>query len=232
MKKYNKFIISCSILSLSVLSSQRVFSQHYEGLTPDKTSDKNNTTTTTKVKKSILNFGFFSPLNHHLSFGYDQLVGTSLILSSQVGIIGPGFNQMANPSQGAFVEVGPKFFFSPDWIMDGMRRFNAMQGAYFKPELVISVFSQSYTSYNFYNYGPSGNQSYTGVALMLNFGRQWIFANSFVLDMYIGIGYDLTSDNSSNINNEPTSDNYFSYISFGSSFPLAISGGINLGIPF
>jgi len=224
-------LIGCSIIGLFMLFSGKCFSQHYADLAPgDKTA------TTKKVKKSIVSFGFFSPLNQHISFGYDQLLGTDIILSSQIGIIGPGVTQTTNPSKGGFLEIGPKLFFSPTWTMDGMRRMNAMQGGYFKPEIVVSAFSQS----NIYIYYPqpptTSSTTYTGIAIILNLGHQWIFANSFALDMYFGIGYNISAYNSSgtgnNFNNEANGGNYYSYETGGSSFPLAFAAGLNLGVPF
>ncbi len=232
MKITTKFFISSSIVGLLIGATQRGFAQHYANLTPESNNNP------IKVKKAIVSFGFFSPLNHHISFGFDKLVGTNLILSTQAGIIGPGITQNSNSSGGGFIEAGPKLFFSPDWLMDGMHRYNAMQGGYFKPEIAISVFSQADQTYSYTNYNytsQTNNQTYTGLALILNFGKQWIFANSFALDMYVGVGYSLSSLTSgSNVPNNAseTPTNYFCYLTSGSGFPLAFSAGINLGVPF
>src|SRR5271154_1591536 len=43
-------------------------------------------------KTNIISFGFFSPVNQHISFGYDREMGDGMILAFQAGIIGPGFN--------------------------------------------------------------------------------------------------------------------------------------------
>lgn len=182
-----------------------------------------------KIKKHIISFGFFSPLNQHISFGYDQLLGTDFVFTSQLGIIGPGITNSAYTGKpvGAFGEVGAKLFFAPDFVTDGLLRYNRMQGTYFKPQIIISSFN--YTSY-FYNY-TTGNQTsitnYTGVALMLNIGRQWILANSVTLDIYAGVGYAINSDQ-----NTDFTGNYYSYESGGPSFPIAGCAGLNLGVPF
>lgn len=228
-----KSIIGYCIIGLCMLLPGKGFSQHYANLDPN-----NKNTTAKKVKKSIVSFGFFSPLNQHISFGYDQLLGTDIVLSSQIGIIGPGVTQTSTPSKGGFLEIGPKLFFSPTWVMDGMRRMNAMQGGYFKPEIVVSAFSQSYTSYFYYPPTPStSSTTYTGVAVILNLGHQWVFANSFALDMYFGIGYNISAYSSSGskgnfLNNEANGGNYYSYETGGSGFPLAFAAGLNLGVPF
>ena len=237
MKTYIKLFIGCTAFILVMMLPQKGISQHYANLSPG-----DNNQNSKKLKKSIISFGFFSPLNRHVSFQYDQLIGTDLILSSQLGIIGPGVTQTNYPAKGFFLEVGPKLFFSPTWIMDGMRRMNAMQGGYFKPEIIISTFSQSY-SYYYYSYQGGGtitqSHPYTGVALMLNIGHQWVMANSFSIDMYFGMGYNVSSFNTSGTlnnnytyNNEPYNYNYYSYLTTGPDFPLAFSAGINIGVPF
>jgi len=225
MKTYTQFLPGCMVMGLLMLAPILGLSQHYANLTPESDNSPK------KIKKSIISFGFFSPLNHHISIGYDQLIGNNLILSSQVGLIGPGVTT-TTPATGGFIEVGPKLFFSPDWLMDGMHRYNAQQGGYFKPEIALSVFSQPTSYYSYPGPVTTSNQTFTGVALILNFGKQWILANSFALDMYVGIGYSINTQSTSayNYNEGPT--NYFSYITTGSSFPLAFSGGINLGVPF
>ena len=228
-----KLLVGYSIIGLCALLPAKGFSQHYADLTPN---DGKNISVK-KVKKSIVSFGFFSPLNQHISFGYDQIIGTDLILSSQIGIIGPGITQNSNSTKGGFLEIGPKLFFSPTWTMDGMRRMNAMQGGYFKPEIVVSAFSQSNTYY-YYPQPPAANSTtYTGIALILNIGHQWIFANSFALDMYFGIGYNVSAYNSSGtrsngFNTEDNGGDYYSYETLGTASPLAFSAGVNLGVPF
>ena len=232
MKTYTKLLTGCATLGLFLFSAQKGSSQHYANLGTE------NNATQQKIKKTIISFGFFSPLNHHISIGYDQLLGTDIILTGQLGLIGPGLTTETTPSTGAFLEIGTKLFFSPTWVMDGMRRMNAMQGGYFKPQFVVSAFSQN-LYYSPYSGGPATTpRGYTGLALILNLGHQWIFSNSFSLDMYLGIGYNLSSLGSGNLNypynsfSEPQGGNYYSYISDGLDMPLVFTGGVNLGVPF
>lgn len=222
------------ILSLLVLVATFTFAQVPGYVAPNHDSAANQAK---QVKKAIVSFGFFSPLNRHISFGFDQLVGSNMVFTGQLGIIGPGVTNSYsdNNPRGAFIEGGMKLFFSPDYIIVGMHRYNAMQGGYFKPQVVVSVFSENRYSY-LYNpntnnsYNTTTAQTYTGVALMLNFGKQWIIGNIFALDMYVGVGYNLTSNNNNTVNSEPEGDDYFSYLITGSDFPLAFSAGLNLGI--
>ncbi|HSY75984.1 MAG TPA: hypothetical protein VK890_03960 [Bacteroidia bacterium] len=206
---------------------------------PTGPTDYGKDARTMKIKRRIISFGFFSPVNQHISFGYDQLLGTDIVFTSQVGIIGPGINPSASASYpgsyvskplGGFVEVGAKLFFAPDFVTDGLLRYNSMQGLYFKPQVAISVFNLTQTSYG-YNYGyytppQTTVTNYSGLALILNLGKQWILAHAISLDIYGGIGYSLnTADN-----NFDRITNYYSYE--GSAGSIVFTGGVNIGVPF
>ena len=164
-------------------------------------------------------------MNQHISFGYDQLLGTDVVLSAQIGIIGPSVTSNSygngNPytTSGMFIEVGPKLFFSPDFVSVGTLRYNSMQGGYFKPEVIFSAFSTN-------QYSMGGTNQYSGLAVMLNFGKQWILAHSVSLDMYVGIGYGI------NANGNGTNEIIYNYYSYEVVGPLAFSAGLNLGLPF
>jgi len=218
------------------VSAQTTTPQTYVG--SPSPHDYGKDASTQKIKKRIISFGFFSPLNRHISFGYDQLIGDDLVFTSQVGIIGPGITNTSTYAYdqqpgGAFVEAGVKLFFSPDFVTDGMHRYNTMQGGYFKPQIIVSSFdltnySTNYGYYPYYNHQTNSTRvNYTGAAFMLNFGKQWMFAGSVTLDMYVGVGYSINAQSKTDY-----IANYYSYLSTGSTLPLAFSAGINLGVPF
>lgn len=202
------------------------------GQLPAEPTDYSKMVQAQKVKKHILSFGFFSAANRHLSLGYDKLFGTDMVFTCQLGIIGPGVNtndviNAENPT-GAFAEAGVKFFFSPDYVTQGTTRYNSMQGTYFKPEVVVSgyqIFVPNYSSA--YTIPGENVEQFTGTAIILNIGKQWIMANEISLDVYAGIGYALNI-----ANRNESSTNYYSYIAIGGTSGLALSAGLNLGVPF
>jgi hypothetical protein len=103
-------------------------------------------------------------------------------------------------------------------MMNGMYKSNDLQGAYFQPELILNYYSVDGTS-EFYNYGNEERKSYLAFAFMLNFGKQWILANSFSIDVHVGVGYGAGSN-----------DDAYSHIGGGTT-PLAASAGLTIGIP-
>ncbi len=197
-----------------------------------------------KVRKRDVTFGFFSPINQHLSFGYEQPVTSDIILSGHIGIIGLGLNVAgsyptsftSNPT-GAYVSCGAKMFFNPDYWINGMYRYNKMQGLYFMPEIVAGYFN--YYSLNYFpniNYpNPYYYQAPTTVrngvthyALLLNLGKQWVLANVVILNIYAGIGYGgfkLSGPYQQYL--EPDLSNFYDYLSTGS---IAVAAGVDIGV--
>ncbi len=198
-----------------------------------------------------ITFGFLSPLNKHLSFAYEQAMNYQSVLCVRVGIINPSLsildaNNMYSQSEspgavGGYLSVGAKFFVHPDFVMQGMYRYNDMQGFYFNPEIIIGNFNytytwSSYTSYPYYNYVThTSTDNITSGGVILNLGKQWVFGNRFIVNIHAGIGYGGASVSGpqppygqGNVI-EMIGGNYFDYLTLGS---VAFSGGVDIGILF
>ncbi len=70
-----------------------------------------------------------------------------------------------------------------------------LKGSYIKPELVILshtlIYSENFSVPNGNTYASKtvkDEYRISGGSLMLNFGKQWIFDDVFVVDVYVGIG--------------------------------------------
>jgi hypothetical protein len=236
----NKIILVLTgcVIAIHPLPSQYV-NMPVTPMPADKKPDINNII----PRKNIISFGFFSPVNGHLSFGYDRLIGQEIVFTGQAGYIGWGYGIPPDETlQGGFLEAGIKLYFHPDYIIEGMRRYNSMQGMYFKPELIGSAFQETDKNNYFWMGGgpppppPSYTYKYGGLAVILNIGEQWIFGRYFSLDVYAGMGYLLAPVAATNSTNEPTTGNYygFEFVPTGgpASIPLVFTGGANLGVPF
>jgi hypothetical protein len=108
-----------------------------------------------------------------------------------------------------------------------------VEGLYLKPQFIVSIFNTTSTEYqSSYVYPPpvvKNQYSYTGAAIIVNVGGQWIIAHTIAIDLYAGVGVGFSNADASN---QPFTDNYFSYLTAGQNFPLAVTGGINIGLPF
>ena len=200
----------------------------------DITTPKNN------YKSRIIKTSFFAPLFQHLEFGYEQGLNNKMVLDGSVGIIGPTISTINKPASGMYLKAGTKFFFNPDFVMDGQRRYNDFQGTYFEPQLMFSGFNYKFDDYVYNpNTGTSTQYAYTGKsnswALMLNMGKQWVLANIVSLNIYGGIGYGGSTTTDTDPNHAGFSEfelhpYKYSHTFFSNDFPLALTDGITIGI--
>ncbi len=187
------------------------------------------------IKNNFLYYGFLSSLNQHISIEYDRQMSDDIMLCGQIGVINSGLSQSTSSTTigGGYFEGSVKLFFNPDYTRDGRHGFYAVEGLYIKPQLAVSIFSTTSTSYySPYVYPPSystNQNTYSGAAILLSIGGQWLIAHTLALDLYAGVGCSFSNAYSANL---PNNYNYYDYLSAGSNFPLAFTGGINIGLPF
>lgn len=203
------------------------------------TTFSQNLTPNSNYKSRVIKTSFFAPLTQHLEFGYEQALNNKMILDGSLGIIGPSLSNFSEHPKGVYLKAGTKFFFNPDFIVEGMQRYNDFQGTYFEPQLIYSGFS-------FQNpvdiYDPNtgaylGQTTYKETsknwAMSLNLGRQWVLANIVSLNIYGGIGYGgSNTTNHSNLyygefENHPYK---FSHTFFSNNFPMILTDGLTIGI--
>ncbi len=194
------------------------------------------------IKQNFLYFGFLSPINQHISFEFAHQMSDDIILCGQLGIINSGFSQNSNntnniyaptnTTSGAYVEAGVKLFFNPDYTRDGRHGYYTVEGFYLKPLLCLSFFSTTSTTYQSYYVVPppvvTNNYSYSGAALTICLGGQWMIAHVLSIDLYAGAGVGFSNENSNNL---PFTDNYFGFL-MSTGVPLTLTGGVNIGLPF
>lgn len=174
-------------------------------------------------KKMLVKIDLFSVLAGTTSVSFEKSIEPGRSWEAGIGMIGLGFNKetMGN-NTGAFFRAGYKFINQPDYYMKGMRYSHIMKGGYIRPELMVHYF-ESKNSYSDMIYNNSTNSydyflvesksRFTGMALMLNFGKQWVFNDAFVVDFFAGIG--IGGGNTSEMNKTSTQVSYQTYINSG-----------------
>jgi hypothetical protein len=102
-----------------------------------------------------------------------------------------------------------------------------MQGMYVKPEVMVGHFSNNVLNWD---NGSVNRQSTTFGALMVNLGKQWVFSDVFLIDLYGGLGYAFQGR--TNISNSETSYNgrLYGVIAGENGASFAVSGGFRIGI--
>ncbi|MBC8004054.1 MAG: hypothetical protein H7X84_01160 [Verrucomicrobia bacterium] len=180
-------------------------------------------------RKNALKFHFFSPLTGATAFSYERSLKPGRSLEVGLGIIGLGSDDMEFDSYedaaGAYLKVGYKFIKSPDFYLKGMRYAHLLKGSYFKPEIAFS--SYSFTNYDYYyNQRPTvRKENIFMAAFTLNVGKQWVFADRFLVDWHIGAGYGFGS-------NDSYRAGHFAFLGGTNDTPLVINSGIKIGLLF
>jgi len=171
-------------------------------------------------KKRIVKMEFFSPLTGKTTVGYEQYIKDWMSWEAKVGLIGLGIDPAEKDPAGFMLRVGPKFKLNPDFVTDGMKGSHLLSGKYIKPEIAFSAYSENEQYDELGN--PSGDrEDYTSMAILVNYGRQYVLADVMSLDYHIGLGYGFDNEGGGRYN--------YSHSNGGKDFPVAISAGFSIG---
>ena len=183
-----------------------------------------------KQHKNALKVGFLSPLFGATSFTFEHSLRPGDSWEVTLGIIGLGSDITNNSPSGAYLKLGYKFIRSPDFYLKGMQYSHILKGSYIRPE--ISFASYNVKPHLMYDYignpilGSNGpTEKNTSFALMLNFGKQVVLRDKFLIDWFVGVGYGFGQS-------YQDESFHFAYIGGDSGSPFAITSGLRIGILF
>jgi len=176
-------------------------------------------------KKNALKIDFLSPLTGNTSLSYEHSIQPGRSYEITLGLIGLGIDPNNYNQAGFFVKGGLKFLKSPDFYLRGMRYAHILKGSYIKPEIAFGYYAMNFDDYDYYRSNRKTRDDVISGAIFLNFGKQWIYDNSFLVDFYFGFGYGFDSG--------PHDGGYHYGYSVGSSkFPIAVQAGLKIGFLF
>jgi hypothetical protein len=205
-------------------------------------------------KKQALKINFLSPLLGYTALSYERSVKPGRSYEATLGIIGLGKRQeigsdynsttrISTPvyrgQTGAYIGAGYKFIKLPDFTSRGAKFSHVMQGTYIKPEVMFGVFGSTQYSYTNSNTGRRSNYTNRTTAfggVILNLGKQWVFSDVFLLDIYGGLGYNINNNKDvfTTSNGETTSIEFNGYhygmVSTEAGSGVGLTGGIRIGI--
>jgi hypothetical protein len=163
--------------------------------------------------KNAIKLNFLSPLWGVTTFGYERALKPGQSIETAAGIIGLGFKNPDN-AIGVGLKAGYKFIRSPDFYLQGMRYAHILKGGYVRPELAFASYQLR-----------DKDRQVTKFAVLLNLGKQWVFSDVFLVDLYFGFGYGYS--------NAREFEDYPYFIGVGTNrTPIALTGGFNIGILF
>jgi hypothetical protein len=97
-------------------------------------------------------------------------------------------------ANGFFLRAGVKFINQPSYYMKGMRYAHILKGGYIRPELVYLSNTNTSTIVTYGNFPPynradvNAELKFIGGGFFLNFGKQWVFSDVFLVDFFVGPG--------------------------------------------
>lgn len=177
--------------------------------------------------KHALKINFVSPITGSTELVYEQSIKPGKSWETALGIIGLGFDPQEYNPRGVFGKFAYKFMKDPDFYMQRMHYAHILKGGYFAPEIALR-----YMSFDSNEYLYTGN-SYVetserkenfALAVMLKLGKQWIFDDSFLVDIFGGVGYGFGGDDYDTLN--------YGFIVGDNEVPVAFTGGIRIGWVF
>ncbi len=162
-------------------------------------------------RRNAIKTAFLSPLTGVTAFSYERALKPGRSMEFTLSLIGLGFN---NPEDavGLGLKAGYKFIRSPDHFIRGMRYAHILKGGYVKPEIAFARYDLR-----------SKDEEVIKAALIVNLGKQWIFSDVFLVDLYFGVGYGMTTSQIE----DPEYPHDFVVVD--PEFPLALDAGFRLG---
>jgi hypothetical protein len=197
---------------------------------------------------NAIKLNFLSPLFGYTLFGFERSIKPGRSWEASLGFIGLGKNQVIDYSywdpysqpdeykrdaKGICVGFGYKFIRTPDFINRDIRYAHLLQGTYIKPMMYTGYYNENVLDNKTGSVVVDTRDVYYG-SIMLELGKQWIFSDQFMFDLYGGIGYcfDNIKDNGDytySISDE-SSAHHFTNVRLGQSPGFALSGGIRIGM--
>ncbi len=188
---------------------------------------------------------FLSPLLGHTEISFEKGIKPGRSMEFSLGLIGlgknheiyyygsvSGFQDYRRSGRGGYVAAGYKFSKLPDFINRNIRYTHVMQGFYVKPSVYAGTYSENVVSEK-NGQVVVDRRSVVFGALMLDFGKQWVMGDRFLLDIHYGFGYSFDNIKTDNNYYATFGDEYsahnFGVIRLGRSPGLGIMGGIKVG---
>ncbi len=157
-----------------------------------------------KMNRNIVKVEFLNPLNGHLHMGFERWLKQGTSFELHADLIGVGKNRVAltrntnsvvekyyRNQLGLGVGASFKFILLGERVKRGEKMMHILQGTYIRPSAYLGSYNyNTYTDFSNSDVRKNKNNIIFG-GLMIEGGRQWVFANRFALDIYVGVGLGL-----------------------------------------
>ena len=181
--------------------------------------DLNNPDIYSDQRNRAFKLDFLSPLLGSTALAYEKSIRPGLSWEAGATIIGLGKQPDGQQPRGMGFRLGAKFIKTPDFKTGNMRYYHLLQGFYVRPELISAFYTDRLEG------SGSGDTSISYLLVAVNAGKEWVFQDLFVVDIFGGLGYGVV-DMDENYNE----GYYFGYVGQNESWTLGVTGGLRIGI--
>lgn len=197
--------------------------------------------------RNAIKLNFIAPLLGYTQFNFERNIKPGRSYELSLGLIGLGKRQEIadysittggvttsekyyRDAAGAFIGAGYKFVKLPNFIRNGDKYSHILQGAYAKPELIFGSYNQNKYPEYLYDGMTYAEENETVVmgAFIINLGKQWVFGDFFILDLYAGMGYAFDNQHDENFL-DSYDGNHFGLSVAGES-GVGFTGGLKIGM--
>jgi len=175
-------------------------------------------------RRTAIKISFMEPFSGSTSLYYEHLIKPGRTYELGVGIIGLGYDTDDRNASGMYLTGGFKFTRTPDYYIPRMRYAHLLKGGYIKPEINVGFYkSEEQNSFHEITGYPIKTEKNTILlGLMVNIGKQWVFDDSFLVDVYWGLGYGFS--------NRDEFQNHFAFSGGEKEAPVAVKAGLKIGL--
>jgi hypothetical protein len=191
--------------------------------------------------RNALKLNILSPLSGYLGLTFEHSMGPGKAMEFNLAIIGLGKNpsvdyisypapqEVKRDARGVGVGFGYKFIKTPDFLVRDIRFAHLLQGGYVKPVVYLGTYGENVIN-NKTNVPTTERRSVVYGSLMIEMGKQWVFSESVLFDIYGGVGYAFDNNTNEDFINTFNNGSHFNFVSFGSTGGFALSAGLRFGV--
>jgi hypothetical protein len=187
--------------------------------------------------KNDLKIDFLAPAFYHTTIVYERSVRPGLSWETGATFVGLGVNpDKYITSSGAILGGGVKFMHTPDFYARGQHYAHILKGGYIRLQGYLGYY-ETKSNYSSFMNTTQLKDTYTLGGFHIQLGKQYVFDDIFLIDIFAGVGYALVSYTTNQGNGyyyrDYSGDDYnFVFLRAGSPNPISLSGGIRVGILF
>ncbi|MEN0002484.1 MAG: hypothetical protein AAF798_00015 [Bacteroidota bacterium] len=169
-----------------------------------------------QLPKRALKFSFLSPVvNGFTSVTYEQMLSAKTSFEARIAFIGLGRSMNGPEAAGIGTTVGYKFYLGSRTTSNDAYLRSLFHGSYLRFDATLGTYKYRETE----RFRTDEQVVFGGLTASL--GKQWVFGERVLLDLYGGVGYGSSND-----------DRGTNFILHTTPAGLAFSGGLKIGFLF